>query len=91
VPREETIAAFIAVFSELGYEPAYHAALESSFEKVALYAIGALPTHAARQLNYGWWTSKLGPSIDIEHELPESVVGGVYGEVAAILKRKRTT
>jgi hypothetical protein len=55
--------------------------------KIAVYADGATPTHAARQLSSGWWTSKLGPSLDIEHATPEAVAGGVYGVVAVILSR----
>jgi hypothetical protein len=56
---------------------------------VALYALEETPTHASRQLSSGWWSSKLGPSIDIEHATPGAVAGGVYGEVVAILSRKR--
>ena len=33
------------------------------------------------------WTSKLGKSEDIEHDTPDVVAGGVYGEVDEFLKR----
>jgi hypothetical protein len=89
VPREESLAAFVAAFATLGYRPAATAAPEPGVEKVALYAFGDKPTHAARQLPSGWWTSKLGPAIDIEHVTPEVVAGGVYGELCAILARSR--
>jgi hypothetical protein len=36
------------------------------------------------------WTSKLGAAIDIEHDSPEALAGGVYGEVVAVLGRNRT-
>jgi hypothetical protein len=52
------------------------------------YAVATTPTHAARQQANGWWTSKLGPSVVIEHRQPEDVGGGVYGEVIAVLSRK---
>src|SRR3989442_11379407 len=67
VPREETLAAFLAAFAALGYAPCPTADLEPGIEKIALYAVEDTPTHAARQLPTGWWTSKLGPSIDIDH------------------------
>jgi hypothetical protein len=44
------------------------------------------PTHAARQLPNGKWTSKLGRWQDIEHEL-DGLVGEMYGTVKQILKR----
>jgi hypothetical protein len=87
-PREETLPAFLAAFATLGYLPDVAPSLEPGGEKAALYAVGATPTHAARQLADGWWTSKLGPSFDIEHATPDDVAGGVYGEVAALLGRR---
>jgi hypothetical protein len=87
VPREETIAAFLAVFALHGYQPIDGDDLERGVEKLALYAQDDTPTHAARQLADGWWTRKLGPSIDIEHATPDAVAGGEYGEVIAVLGR----
>ncbi|HEV3383502.1 MAG TPA: hypothetical protein VG097_01740, partial [Gemmata sp.] len=89
-PREETIAAFIAAFATAGFLSTTSADLEPELEKVALFAIGSTPTHAARQLSNGWWSSKLGPAIDIEHDTLDAVAGGVYGDVVAILCRKRS-
>jgi len=58
------------------------------FEKVALFAeSGLLYTHAARQLASGRWTSKLGGAEDVEHDRPNDVAGGVYGEVVQIMRR----
>jgi hypothetical protein len=89
IPREETIAAFLAALGTLGYAAVATPDSESEVEKGALYATGETPTHAARQLPTGVWTSKLGPSLDIEHLTPEVVAGGFYGEVFAIVGRKR--
>ena len=55
---------------------------------VAIYQSGGLPTHAARQLSDGNWTSKLGPNIDITHSLsglegPEVRTGGGLYEKTA--------
>jgi hypothetical protein len=56
-------------------------------EKVALYGSTFLYTHAARQLLNGKWTSKLGRSVDIEHDTPDDLAGGVYGEVQQYMRR----
>jgi hypothetical protein len=82
-PREETLTAFATLdFTECANE-----FLETDFEKVALFvdARGA-PSHAARQLPTGLWTSKLGQWEDIEHEL-HALKGEIYGAVAMLLKR----
>ena len=44
-------------------------------------------THAARQRPGGKWTSKLGKAEDIEHDTPDVVAGGLYGEVVLIMRR----
>lgn len=58
------------------------------FQKVAFF-VGAngVPTHAARQLPSGLWTSKLGEWEDIEHTL-HALEGDIYGTVALLLKRR---
>ena len=87
VPREITINAFIAAFLTLGYTICPDEPVEPGSEKVAPFAdADGVPTHAARQLATGQWTSKLGQSEDIEHEL-RALEGEVYGAVAVILKR----
>jgi hypothetical protein len=76
------------LFLSRGYaDCSMDACLETGFEKVALYGGGLLYTHVARQLPTGKWTSKLGGAVDIEHNTPDDVAGGVYGEVAEIMKR----
>ena len=89
VPSEESISAFITVFKAVGYVPCSSANLEPGVEKIALFAQGNTPTHASRQLVNGGWTSKLGPSFDIEHSSPDDLAGGVYGEVVVLLARRR--
>jgi hypothetical protein len=46
------------------------------------------PTHAARQLDNGRWTSKLGELEDIEHSLRD-LEGAAYGTVVQVMKRPR--
>ena len=88
MPREENIAAFIAAFGTQDFAPCDSAEIQAGLEKIALYAQGSTPTHAARQLPDGWWTSKLGPNIDIEHANLDAVAGGVYGNPVVFLCRK---
>src|SRR5437899_678198 len=62
-PAEQTFAAFVQARESLGYEACDAADLEPGFEKVVLYVDAAgVPTHVARQLPSGRWTSKLGRS-----------------------------
>ncbi len=90
VPRLETLEAFIAAYFLLGYTSCDTADLEPGYEKVALYLNPqGMPTHAARQLPSGNWTSKLGRLEDIEHNMLDGLTGELYGKVGQILKRSR--
>ena len=86
LPREETIEAFVQAFATVGYVRCSGGELDAGHEKVALYARDGKPTHAARQLSDGKWTSKLGRQIDITHTL-HGLDGPAYGQIAAFLKR----
>ena len=81
------IAILERAFLSLGFEDCNDGILESGYEKVALYGSSLFYTHAARQLPTGAWTSKLGGSEDIEHDTPDDVAGGIYGEVVQFMKR----
>jgi hypothetical protein len=94
VPREATLEAFVAAYETIGYVPCDNGDLEETVEKIAIYAdADGCPTHAARQLKTGKWTSKLGSSatIDIEHDSPHDIAGNVYGQVVTFLKRARAS
>lgn len=88
-PRAETLDAFEITFGLLGYERCKNTQLEQGCEKVAVFVgNNGKPTHVARQLSNGQWTSKLGSNVDIEHELAElQTLIPIYGSVALILKR----
>ncbi len=87
IPRSQTQEAFLAAFASLNYFVCENAELEAGYEKVALFADADGPTHAARQLTNGRWTSKLGKLEDIEHGLHD-LEGNVYGKVVVIVKRQ---
>jgi hypothetical protein len=83
----ETLAAFVAAFSLLGYAPRSTPELELGYVKIALFAApDGIPTHASRQLANGRWTSKLGEGEDIEHDL-QDIDGAIYGSVAQLMRR----
>ncbi len=90
VPRVAALEVFIKAYGTLGYICCCDATLENGFDKVALYVdTNGTPTHAARQLSNGCWTSKLGKLEDIEHQTLEGLSGHAYGTIAVILKRPK--
>ena len=91
-PREETVAGFIRAFGELGYTVCDAADFEPGVEKLAIYADETgTPTHMARQLPSGHWTSKLGELEDIEHLTLGQLGGSDYGRVVQFLERRIPT
>lgn len=61
---------------------------EEGFEKIALFLMDGLFSHAARQIGPELWTSKLGGNVDIQHYLYD-LEGDQYGKVALFMKRPR--
>jgi hypothetical protein len=87
-PDDYGIGVLELAFRALGYEDCENdESLQPGYEKIALYGSTALYTHAARQLSNGKWSSKLGKEEDIEHDTPDDVAGGLYGEVVEIMRR----
>jgi hypothetical protein len=86
-PRENTIAAFVQAYATLGYSQCPDGKQEKGFEKLAIYANLEGPTHVARQLSNGKWTSKLGAYKDIEHRTPESLTSSQYGRPVRFMRR----
>lgn len=74
------------LFISVGYSECGDGSKEPEFEKIAIYINAEGPQHAARQLETGRWTSKLGSLHDIEHSL-EAIQGGDYGYPKVFLKR----
>ena len=90
VPREETVDAFIAAYQSIGYTSCANGDCEDGVEKIAIYAnANGRPTHAARQLPNGKWTSKLGQLQDIEHESLTDLADSDYGIAIRFLERPR--
>ncbi|MBP5503473.1 MAG: hypothetical protein J6Y24_11860 [Bacteroidales bacterium] len=87
VARDKKLETFVHCFQSFGYTRCHDSSLESGFTKIAIYTLDKEVTHAARQLDNGLWTSKLGPLNDIQHSTPESIEGNFYGKVAVYMKR----
>jgi hypothetical protein len=86
-PDDFGVGILVLAFEAQGYQTCDHGRLELMFEKVALYGNNFFYTHVARQLPDGRWTSKLGRAEDIEHQSPDDLAGGMYGEVVQYMRR----
>lgn len=88
VSRALTVASFLDAFGTLGYRRCKDGKNQLFFEKVVLYVNRTgEPTHMARQLIGGRWTSKLGESNDITHIEVEGVEGQAYGTALLYMRR----
>jgi len=91
VERSRTLASFVEAFRSLGFEVCPSSDFEEGVEKIVIYASGEYAEHAARQKPCGKWTSKLGLEEDIEHDTPEVLSGGRWGNPAVFMKRAIVT
>ncbi|MBC5829215.1 MAG: hypothetical protein GIW98_03355 [Candidatus Eremiobacteraeota bacterium] len=55
------------MYAAQGFELCDDGTFTPWFDKIALFTKDGVPTHAARQLRTGQWTSKLGALQDISH------------------------
>ncbi len=91
IPRTVEITSFIELYKLIGYEICNSSLLENGFEKVALFLDNFdSPTHAAKQLSNGYWTSKLGCEYDIQHSI-NSMNNSVYGNAKIFMSRLKST
>jgi len=87
--RVVVIDSFIAVFFALGYRRCKSDSRDWGYRKVAIYVDDqGTPTHMARQLENGQWTSKLGHIWDISHPTLEHLYDSKYGKVSCFLRRR---
>jgi hypothetical protein len=83
-----TLDAFQRAFRALGYEVCADGDFVPGVEKIAIFVSpNGTPTHAARQLPDGAWTSKLGMDVDIRHNAADGVEGDIYGRIACYMSR----
>ena len=86
-PRQYTLQAYQSAFHSLGYYVCCDGLHHVGVEKIAIYMKLGQPSHAARQLQSGKWTSKLGNFVDVRHDTPHGVEGPGYGSVALYMCR----
>ena len=85
--REYTRDGWIDAFAQLGFQFRPPDDVDPDADLVAIYTDrNGIPTHVARRLPDGLWTSKLGRLEDITHEL-SGLEGDLYGSVAVFLSR----
>ena len=90
VQEGSDVCCLISVFENQGYMICDTFEHEDGYIKVALYADANKNrwTHAARERRNGNWTSKLGPSVDIQHGTPYTIESEIYGKVYCFMKKE---
>jgi len=89
-PNTETLENFVQAFECKGYQKCKNGKHKRGIEKVVIFVNRfGRPTHAARQLESGVWTSKCGRLEDIQHETLSALEGGAYGSAHTFLHRRR--
>lgn len=89
ISRTVEVNSFIELYKLIGYEICETDTMEFNYEKIAIFIDdNGLPTHAARQLSNGKWTSKLGCEFDIQHSI-YSMNNSVYGNARFFMSRLR--
>lgn len=94
--RQVNTADFDALFAFHGYKRITSLNYDkvAGYDKLVLYAKAnefgvPEPTHGARQLTDGSWSSKLGKLPLIRHLHPDDIDGGTYGEAYAVYTREK--
>src|SRR5208337_2949018 len=87
LPWDDRIDTLVRVFESVGFEVCDSDVVEPGYEKVAIYGQGDEYLHAARLLQSGKWTSKLGAYKDIEHNNLQGLTSDVYGSVVKLLRK----
>lgn len=95
VPYGRSAEDLIAAYATRGYSECSHGRLEVRYEKIAIYVHPDTKkaNHAAKQLPFGRWTSKLGELEDIEHATLAQLESGAhletYGFAVRFVRRRR--
>ena len=92
VPRRHGIAYLIAAYMAVGFRVCSKRdgrTPDPQYEKIVVYRRGDEGEHAAKLLDSGRWSSKIGDLEDLEHWTPESLSGRCYGQPFRYMKRKR--
>jgi len=88
IARDGSLGSIAEAFAKQGYTQCKSGDLERGKQKIAIYMGVDGPTHVARQLASGDWTSKIGVNIDARHSLRD-LSGLLYGKASIFMARKR--
>lgn len=88
VPRTLDVESFEKAYATLGFTKCNGPDAEDGYIKIAVFAKGGKPQHAARLIHNDVWTSKLGPQEDIEHSL-EALNGSIYGKPVLFMRKPK--
>ena len=90
VLRLPTLPVFQMAFESIGFQLCADDGFVQDREKIAIFHLNNQPTHAAKLIGEGLWSSKLGKWFDIshsktclDHNAPQS-----YGTIAYFMERK---
>jgi hypothetical protein len=91
VDRVHTLEAFVEALRTKQFEPCvFDERVEKNYDKIVLFIDhDGKPKHAARQLESGAWTSKLGRVWDIEHDTLRGVECNEYGRAKHMFSRPK--
>jgi len=80
---------YIFHFLELGFDEALNDSYEEGVTKIAIFINTSRNhfMHVSRQLTTGKWASKLGDWEDIEHDIPEDLLG-FYGDRIIYMEKR---
>jgi hypothetical protein len=89
-PWDDRVDSLVKVFQLLHFEVCESVVPEPGYEKIAIYGEDDAYIHAARQIEGGRWTSKLGTHKDIAHTTLDGLAGPdpAFGAVVVIMRRK---
>lgn len=89
VRKKWGIAYLVHAYRKAGFEvcETEGRTVDAMYDKIVLYMLGSEGTHAAKLLDNGCWSSKLGDREDIEHDTPEALMGNAYGAPHVYMRR----
>ncbi|WP_324752100.1 DUF7689 domain-containing protein [Roseovarius sp. Pro17] len=87
--RLSTLPAFQIAYETLGFQLCADDSFVEGVEKIAIFHLHNEPTHAAKLIDQGTWSSKLGKSYDISHSKTclDDISANGYGEIAYFMQR----
>ena len=90
IERDDTLESWIRVFEMHMFEKCDSRQPEEGYEKIVIFlGVDGEPSHVARQMVNGTWTSKLGiRGKDIIHRSVDALEGDIYGAIAQVMRRK---